>query len=310
MMHRKFRPLPILALALAAGAPFAVPGAAAPAAAPSQYVISQAAAEAPMETKWAQLEKEIQRSLRDFQGELGFVIKDLRTGRAMVRNQDRRFPSASMVKIPIMAACLKAVEEGRVSLEEVLTLKRTDKVRGSGVLRAAPAGTPVTIEKLLELMITDSDNTAANMLIDLLGFDYIGTTFREFGLDRTNLSRKMMDFRSRARGIENYTTPREMADILEKIYRRTCVSPQASEKCLAVLKEQKVNDRIPRYLPRKIPIAHKTGLEHKVCHDAGVIFTEKGDVLICVLTEGNTGAYIAKRMIARIASRVYKLYKS
>ena len=129
------------------------------------------------------------------------------------------------------------------------------------------------------------------------------------GLERTNLSRKMMDFRSRARGIENYTTPREMADILEKMYRRTCVSPQASEKCLAVLKEQKVNDRIPRYLPRKTAVAHKTGLEHKVCHDAGIVFTERGDVLICVLTEGDTGAYIAKRMIARISSRVYKLYK-
>jgi beta-lactamase class A len=158
-------------------------------------------------------------------------------------------------------------------------------------------------------MITDSDNTAANMLIDLLGFDYLGLTFRELGLEQTNLSRKMMDFRSRAKGVENFTTPREMADILEMIYHRTCVGPQVSEKCLAVLKEQKVNDRIPRYLPRKLSVAHKTGLEHKVCHDAGIVFTEKGDVLICVLTEGNTGAYIAKRMIARIASRVYKFYK-
>jgi beta-lactamase class A len=299
----------ILALSLSL-APAAVAAPAAPGpAAPLQYVIPQAAAGDPMDAKWAELEKDILRSLRDFQGTLGFVIKDLRTGRAMARNQDRPFPSASMVKVPIMAACLKAVEEGRISLEEALTLKRTDKVRGSGVLRAAPAGTPVTIEKLLQLMITDSDNTAANMLIDLLGFDYLGGMFREFGLERTNLSRKMMDFRSRARGIENYTTPREMADILEKMYRRTCVSPQASEKCLAVLKEQKVNDRIPRYLPRKTAVAHKTGLEHKVCHDAGIVFTERGDVLICVLTEGNTGAVIAKRMIARIASRVYKLYK-
>jgi len=306
-MHRKLGVF--LILALAAGARSATLGPAAAGATPRQYVIPQAATEASMETKWALLEKDILRSVRDFQGELGYVIKDLQTGRTIVRNQDRRFPSASLVKIPIMAACLKAVDEGRVSLEEVLTLKRTDKVRGSGRLRASPPGTPVTVEKLLEIMITDSDNTAANMLIDLLGFDYLGLTFRELGLERTNLARKMMDFRSRAKGIENFTTPREMADILEMIYRRSCVGPQVSEKCLAVLKEQKVNDRIPRYLPRNLPIAHKTGLEHKVCHDAGIVFTEKGDVLICVLTEGNTGAYIAKRMIARIASRVYKFYK-
>jgi beta-lactamase class A len=306
-MHKKLGLF--LILALAAGTPSAARRPAAAAAASRQYVIPQAATEVSMETKWALLEKDVLRSVRDFQGELGYVIKDLQTGRTLVRNQDRRFPAASLVKIPIMAACLKAVDEGRVSLEEVLTLKRTDKARGSGRLRASPPGTPVTVEKLLEIMITDSDNTAANMLIDLLGFDYLGLTFRELGLERTNLARKMMDFRSRAKGIENFTTPREMADILEMIYRRTCVGPQVSEKCLAVLKEQKVNDRIPRYLPRKLPIAHKTGLEHKVCHDAGIVFTEKGDILICVLTEGNTGVYIAKRMIARIASRVYKLYK-
>ncbi|MGA2361561.1 MAG: serine hydrolase [Candidatus Aminicenantales bacterium] len=308
-MKRKSASWPVLTLSLLLASASVASPAGPGVDAPLQYVIPQAAAGEPLDAKWAELEKDILRSLRDFQGTLGFVIKDLQTGRAMVRNQDRPFPSASMVKIPIMAACFKAVEEGRISLEEVLTLKRTDKVRGSGILRAAPAGTPVTIEKLLELMITDSDNTAANMLIDLLGFDYLGGTFREFGLGRTNLSRKMMDFRSRARGIENFTTPREMADILEMMYRRSCVSPQASEKCLAVLKEQKVNDRIPRYLPRKTPVAHKTGLENKVCHDAGIIFTGRGDVLVCVLTEGDTGAVIAKRMIARIASRVYKLYK-
>lgn len=294
---------PGLILALAALVIFVSP-------AHSQYVAPQEPAANPGLAKWAELEKDILRSLRDFQGELGFVIKDLQTGHSIVHDPDKLFPSASMVKIPIMAACFKAVEEGRITLQDLLKLKKTDKVRGSGVLRGLPAETPVTVEKLIGLMITDSDNTAANMLIDLLGFEYLGNTFKDFGLDRTNLSRKMMDFRSRARGVENYTTPREMADILEKIYRKTCVSPQTSEKCLECLKGQKVNDRIPRYLPRKVPVAHKTGLEHKVCHDAGIVFTEKGDVLICVLTEGNTGATIAKRMIARIAARVYKIYKA
>jgi len=308
-MKRKFASPVIHSISLALFFALTLGAAAPPAAGPSQYVISQATAGRPIDAKWQELERDIERSVRDFQGELGLVIKDLGTGRTILRDPDRPFPSASMVKVPIMAACLKAVEEGQITLEEVLRLKRTDKVRGSGILRAAPAGTPVTVEKLLELMITDSDNTAANMLIDLLGFDYIGQAFRELGLERTNLSRKMMDFRSRANGVENYTTPRDMAGILEKMYRGTCVSSHVAEKCLAVLKEQKVNDRIPRYLPRKTLVAHKTGLEHKVCHDAGIVFAPRGDLLICVLTEGNTGAIIAKRMIARIASRVYKLYK-
>jgi beta-lactamase class A len=274
-----------------------------------QYVAPQEPAAGPPAEKWQELETNVRRSLRDFQGEIGFVIKDLPSGRVLVHNPDRAFPSASMVKIPIMAACYKAVEEGRVSLEDVLKLERKDKVRGSGLLRATPSGTEVTVEKLIDLMISDSDNTAANMLIDLLGFDYLGQAFKDFGLDRTNLARKMMDFRSRANGVENYTTPREMAAILEAMYHRTCVSPSASEKCLDCLKRQRVNDRIPRYLPRSVTVAHKTGLENKVCHDAGILFTNKGDVLVSVLTEGNTGAIIAKRMIARLAAFVYRAYK-
>ena len=307
-MKRNVSARHILVLALAGATAVIFP---APAAAlPRQYIAPQEPGAAPDPAKWAQLEKDILRMLRDFQGELGFVIKDLRSGHSIVHGPDKRFPSASMVKVPIMAACYKAAAEGRISLTDVVILKRTDQVRGSGTLRTTPPGTSVTVEKLIELMITDSDNTAANMLIDLLGFDYIGVAFKGFGLDQTNLSRKMMDFRSRARGIENYTTPREMAVILEKMYRGTCVSPEASERCLACLKAQKVNDRIPRYLPRTVPVAHKTGLENKVCHDAGIVFTDKGDVLICILTDGDTGATIAKRMIARISALVYKIYKA
>ena len=274
-----------------------------------QYVAPQETSGGPPSQKWQELETNVQRILRDFQGEIGFVIKDLQSGRAIVHDPDRRFPSASMVKVPIMAACYKAAEEGRISFQDLLKLERRDKVRGSGSLRAAPSGTAVTVEKLIDLMITDSDNTAANMLIDLLGFDYLTQTFKDLGLERTNLSRKMMDFQSRARGVENYTTPREMASILEKIYRRTCVSPRASDECLEFLKKQKVNNRIPRYLPRKVTVAHKTGLEHKVCHDAGIVFTGHGDVLISAFTEGDTGAIIAERMIARVASYVYRAYK-
>ncbi len=271
-----------------------------------QYVAPQEPG--PAAAKWAQLEKDVEASLRDFQGVLGYVIKDLDSGRTLTRLPDRRFPSASMVKVPIMAACYQAAEQGRISLHDTLKLKRSDKVRGSGVLRGAAIGSPLTVEKLLELMITNSDNTAANMLIDLLGYEYLGNTFHALGLESTNLSRKMMDFQSRSRGVENWTTPREMALIMEKIYRRSCISPQVSEQCLELLKRQKVNNRIPRYLPRKVVVAHKTGLEHKVCHDAGIVYTGKGDVLISVLTEGDTGAVIAERMIGRISKSVYKAY--
>jgi beta-lactamase class A len=189
-----------------------------------------------------------------------------------------------------------------------MTLKRSDKTSGSGLLRRNRSGTVLTVERLVELMIAHSDNTATNMLIDRLGFDYLNDAFRLMGLATTNLARKMMDFSLRDKGVENYTTAREMADILERMYRRDCFSAEVSGMCLGYLKAQKVNDRIPRLLPRNTVVAHKTGLERSVCHDAGIVFTERGDFLISVFTRTWHGKNYAKRLISGVAALAYKVY--
>lgn len=262
-----------------------------------------------LKTRWNRLESEIGKKVKSFRGEVGLVVKDLRTGLSCEINPNSLFPSASMVKVPIMAACLKAVEEGRLSLDDRMQLKRSDKARGSGTLRRSRTGSVFSVDDLILAMITHSDNTATNMLIDRLGFEYLNSVFREIGLEKTNLSRKMMDFQSRNKGVENYTTAREMAEVLELIYRRDCICTDVSEKCLDVLKAQRVNDRIPRYLPRAAVVAHKTGLERQVCHDAGIVFTENGDFLISVFTKTWYKAGYAKRFIARISSLVYNIYR-
>jgi len=268
------------------------------------------AAPATREEKLAALEVAVGKRVKTFRGEIGLVIKDLETGWTFQVNPDLLFPAASMVKVPIMAACLKAAQEGQLSLGDNMKLKRSDKAAGSGVLRTRATGSAYTIEQLVELMITYSDNTAANMLIDLLGFDYLNRTFREMGLQQTNLSRKMMDFRSRDKGIENYTSAREMADILERMYRRGCVCSSVSEKSLEFLKSQKVNDRIPRLLPKYTVVAHKTGLERMVCHDAGIVFTDTGDFLISMFTKTTSGPRTAKRFIASVSSLAYAVYRT
>ena len=262
------------------------------------------------EEKLAALEEAVRKRVKTFRGEIGLVIRDLDTDWTFQVNPDKLFPAASMVKVPIMAACLKAAEEGRLSLRDDLTLKRSDKATGSGVLRRKATGSAYTIEQLVELMVTQSDNTAANMLIDLLGFDYLNRTFREMGLERTNLSRKMMDFRSRDKGIENYTSAREMADILEMIYRKGCVDSSVSEKSLEFLKSQKVNDRIPKLLPKDTIVAHKTGLERMVCHDAGIVFTDNGNFLISAFTRSTSGSRTAKRFISSVSSLAFTVYKT
>ena len=258
--------------------------------------------------KWAAMETAVRKKVAAFRGEVGLVIRDLGTGWTFQVDPDKIFPSASMVKVPIMAACLEAEREGLLSLDDRVTLKRSDKTTGSGLLRRNRSGSVFTVDRLVELMVAHSDNTAANMLIDRLGFDYLNGAFREMGLETTNLARKMMDFGSRGRGIENYTTAREMADILERMYRRDCFCPEVSGMCLDYLKSQKVNDRIPRLLPKNVVVAHKTGLERQVCHDAGIVFTERGDFLISVFTRTLRGSRTAKSLISGVSALAYRVY--
>lgn len=250
------------------------------------------------------LHYKIQAFIQDYEKEIGYVIKDLKTNVMVSHNIDKIFPSASLVKIPLMICLLQAEKEGHLNLYQKIVLKKCHKASGAGILKYQRPQQMFTIDSLIELMITRSDNTATNMLTDLLGFNYINSTFQKIGLKVTNFSRKILDFKAIRKGIENYTTPREISWLLEMIYRKKIVSKYACEYMLSVLKKQYIADRIPRYLPRYLEIAHKTGLMNKVCHDAGIIFSDKGDILICVLTS-NINTKIAKRIIGAIAYKTY-----
>jgi len=259
---------------------------------------------------WRALGQAIKKEMSVFHGEAGLVIEDLNSGWQIVYNPNKLFPSASLAKIPIMASCFHAVSAGKLDLKEEISLKDSDKAGGSGILKYFARGSKLSVEELIELMITRSDNTAANMLIELLGFDYLNNSFKKMGLKYTNLRRKMMDFSRRRQGVENFTTAAEMSAILEKFYRREFIDGAVSERCLGMLNHQKIRDRIPAKLPVGIPVAHKTGLERGVCHDAGIVFTKNGDFLICVLTSHrNKTARPTKKLIAEVAFLTYNYYQ-
>jgi beta-lactamase class A len=144
------------------------------------------------------------------------------------------------------------------------------------------------------------------MLIELLGFEYLNSSFKDFGLKDTNIVRKMMDFRKRANGRENFTTASDMANLFKSMYYGRLINRDISKRCLLVLKKQKVKDRIPRKLPKGTMVAHKTGLERKICHDAGIIFTHSGGYLIVVLTKHRyKNSFPVKKFISQIALELY-----
>jgi len=204
---------------------------------------------------------------------------------------------------------LQALKESKVSSQKYVTVKKEDIVGGSGIIKKMKTPLRVRFEKLCELSISYSDNTATNKIIDILGFDYINRNFKKIGLKNTSLKRKMMDFRKRSRGIENYTTTLDIAYLLEKIYRGRISDKDASKVLLSFLKRQKVRDRLPRYLPKGVVVAHKTGLEKGVVHDAGIVFTPQGDYIICVLTKKVKNYQKTKKMIAEVSLLVYTFYQ-
>ncbi len=290
----------ILAVMFVSGVHFSLKG--------QQEIKSRRAAAARRQADWRRLERRVRRKAAGFRGTTGIVIKDLKTGREISWNKERLFPSASLVKVPVMFSCFYAAHQGRLRLNERLTFRPADRTGGSGNLKCQPAGAELTVQELMELMIVYSDNTATNMLVDRLGGDYLNDSFRKLGFKNTNLSRKMMDFRSRRKGIENYTTAADIAGALEKIYRKEFLGPRVSKRCLDLLRRQQVNDRIPAALPKTVAVAHKTGLERSVCHDAGIVFTGRGDFLICVLTRNRGDGRAAKHFISDLSLDVYNYY--
>lgn len=124
--------------------------------------------------------------------------------------QSEPMRSASMIKVFLLGAAMEQVRDGNLSLSQPLTIHSSDQVGGSGVLSGYASGTTLPLTDVLNFMITVSDNTATNMIIDLLGMDHINAYIQREGYTDTILRRKMMDTQAVAEGRENYTSVRDL----------------------------------------------------------------------------------------------------
>lgn len=257
---------------------------------------------------WKLLRERAAQEVSRFKGDAGVVIKDLETGWELSHQKDKLFASASLAKVPLMAACLVAADAGKFKLDRKISLKSSDKLSGSGLLKDLPAGTAFSVWRLIGLMIYESDNTATNILTNLMGLAELNRMFKEFGLKQTTLSRKIADYHARdGRGLENFTTAADMAGLLEKIYRGQLGNAKVSGQCVHAMKLTRLNDRIPRYLPADLTVAHKTGMENGICHDAGIVYTKKGDFVVVVLTRyAGGGSGPSKELIGKLSLHAYQ----
>jgi len=250
-----------------------------------------AAAQQPLRSLRPALEGRIARH----QGVVGLAVIDLATGDTLSIRGDEPFPTASVIKVPVLVEVFHQVENGRLRLEDPIVLLEVDKRPGSGLLQYLSAPLQITVRDAAFLMIALSDNTATNLLVDKIGIRAVGVRMDSLGLPRTELHSKVFDRSSSvapdssARWGLGVTTPNEMARLLAMIHRGEAVSPEASREMLRMLRAQFYTDAIPRFLPAGTSVAHKTGSINQARHDCGIVSSREParDYVLCVLTKEN-----------------------
>lgn len=264
------------------------------------------------------LRDKIQPLVEKHRGTVGVSVRHLDTGERLEILGNERFPTASVIKIPIMVEAFARTANREIMLEELLTLQRGDKVHGSGILHSLSDGGQYRWKDLVTLSIVLSDNTATNMLLDRLGINAVNERMASIGLKNTLLFQKVFSDKfeahpelARIYGL-GMTTPNEMATLLERLANGQVVSAKFSNEMLAILKAQQNTNMLPRFLPRRndVEIAHKTGAMNTVRNDVGVVFTPKAKWVICVMTKDNRDTSwgcenAAEILIGRISKVVF-----
>ena len=223
-----------------------------------------------------ELRENILAGLRAMDGKVGFYFKNLVTGESFGYNEKEQFLSASIVKVPLLAAILLMRERGETSFDETITVRADEKLPGCGAIQHMTGdkdgSVTLDIATLYKLMIVISDTTATNALYKHYGNDKIIGLLKELGLKGTQFNRAFYDSVREEKGIQNYFVPEEIGILLEKMYRKTLISPRASETMQNILLMQQVNHKMGGKLPIGFPIAHKTGEEEDKTHDVGIVF--------------------------------------
>lgn len=250
------------------------------------------------------MERTIKQMLQETPYKVHMFVKEPKTEQFFMNERlEEVFQSASLIKVPILLAVLNYLENNNKSLEQEMKIAPEEWVDFSVISEQRLEQS--TIYELLVWMIITSDNTATNVLIDFLGMDVLNQYFREIGLLHTTIQRKMMDVERLAKGFDNTTSARDMAQLFSRIYRRDLLSPAFSELTLEILSRQRVHESLKRYLVDDVKLAHKTGGLDTVDHDVGIVYSSTGDYLIGVFITEVTNNDQARQLIGRISKVVY-----
>jgi len=228
------------------------------------------------------LAREARRLEAGFSGVLALWVHDLRHRERYGLRADDAFPSASTIKLFVLREFFRQVDAGRVSPSEEVTLRRRDVVPGSGVLKDLGPGLRLRLGDAATLMITVSDNVAANLVIDRLGTVAINRATRAAGYADTYLGGKLFRPRSRCQSI---TTASDAGLLMLELARRRAVSRPASADMLRVLRRGQQKEIVGRYVRcRRAAVASKSGTLPGVRHDVAYVVTPSARYVVALMS--------------------------
>ena len=257
---------------------------------------------------WDNLKRTIEQEDHRLDGVLGVAIMDLSDGRTLFWHADDVYPTASSIKIAVLAELYRQAEEGKLKLTDLYTVRKEDDVPDSAIFNGLTYGiTQVTLRDLATMMIAVSDNSATNVLIDKVGMENVNAMLASQGLKQTKLQRKMMDLNAAKQGHENIATPRELMTLLARIYQGKLLNRETTDAFFKMLATSK-NSPIRLAVPDAVVSADKPGELEGVRNDSGVVFAQNRPFVISVMTTYDRDEDAANAAIGRIASAAYSMF--
>lgn len=267
-----------------------------------------------------ELQKRIEDLIRVSGAEkVAVALIDLETGRRLLIDADASFHAASTMKVPVMMEVYRQARQGRLALDQKLTIKNEFRSIADGSPYSLSPdddsektlygriGKQATVRELVHLMITESSNLATNILIERVTPARIMELVESLGAGGMRVLRGVEDSKAYRQGLNNTTTARALMSLLQAIAEGRAVDREASEQMRQTLLAQKFNEGIPAGLPPTVQVAHKTGSISGIYHDAGIIYVpNRRPYVLVVLTRGISDEKRAHRLVADISRAAYQ----
>jgi beta-lactamase class A len=262
------------------------------------------------------LKARVQKLIDASGAEVAVALRTLDGKDELLIDPDKSFHAASTMKVPVMIELYRQAGAGQLTLDEPLPIKNEfhSIVDGSvyqlsvgddsdaDVYKAV--GKTMSLGELCEAMITVSSNFAANLLIERVGAENVRKTVTRLGADGMVVLRGVEDQKAFDKGLNNSTTARALAILMQKLASGKAVGAKADAEMVAILTRQKFNDAIPAGLPPGTPVAHKTGSITKIHHDAAIVYGPRPYVLV-VLVRGIQDQKVSGPLMASISREIW-----